>query len=129
MARVSNDDAAFRLPAIWLGPPGARLPESRMQTLLVWAAVTMVIIWLGYLFSPAGTHLHLVIAGFSWLIAVPITRKVMKHVDFDQPLRWVAGVVVDEVTTPRPLSDEPVTYVTGLSPKFRAPGRTPDEDA
>lgn len=115
MPKVSTDDMARRLQSVYLGPPSMRWPDMRFQAIGFFAAVELALLWMVVLLRPDGTPVGIVAAMVSPLVALLITRKVMAHVDYDRPIRWMLTTLINEVTAPRPLPRTPTT--TAVTPR------------
>lgn len=115
MPKVSTDDAARRLRIIYLGPVDFPLPwPVSFPTLGAWVAVTGVVALLSVALNPAGTRLWMLGVLAAPLVGVLATRKLMRRVDHDQPLRFWAWVLRAEIDGPRPVDNTPTTHVTRL---------------
>lgn len=108
MPILSTDDQARRIRYIWLGPRGFRLPEARFPAWGLFVFVTFLLCALSFALAPPGTRLAVLGCIIAPLIALPLTRLVMRYVDHDRPLRYWMNVVVTELDTPRPL--DPATH-------------------
>lgn len=120
MPIVSTDDQARRLRYIYLGPVGFRLPfDARFPAIGMWMGVAFVLGLLSYTFAPAGTHLGRLGAIVAPLVAIVITRRVMRHVDHDRPLRWWAATLFsNELRTPRPITNGVTTHTRTTPTNF-----------
>lgn len=106
MPVVRTDDAAKRLRYIYLGPSNWRLPvDVRFPSL----GMFLVLCIFGWLLSFSLTptfRLALVFCVGATIIAGLVTKKVMKHVDHDRPIRYWLAVIRSELSTPRPPADQ-----------------------
>jgi hypothetical protein len=101
MPRLRTDDGPRKLRAVWLGPAGSTLPFQ--WTYVQWL-VTLVAIPIGA--AAGGLLLWLLGAGPVWTLSIGVlwggaggvwgAVKVMRHVTFDEPLRYLRRLVRGE---------------------------------
>jgi hypothetical protein len=101
MPRLRTDDGPRKLRAVWLGPAGGTLPFQ--WTYVQWL-VTLVAIPIGA--AVGGLLLWLLGAGLVWTLSIGVlwggaagvwlAVKVMQHVTYDEPLRYLRRLVRGE---------------------------------
>jgi hypothetical protein len=101
MPRLRTDDGPRKLRAVWLGPAGSTLPFQ--WTYVQWL-VTLVAIPIGA--AAGGFLLWMLGAGLVWTLSVGVlwggaggvwlAVKVMRHVTYDEPLRYLRRLVRGE---------------------------------
>jgi hypothetical protein len=101
MPRLRTDDGPRKLRAVWLGPAGSTLPFQ--WTYVQWL-VTLVAIPIGA--AVGGLLLWLLGAGPVWTLSIGVlwggaagvwmAVKVMRHVTYDEPLRYLRRLVRGE---------------------------------
>ena len=101
MPRLRTDDGPRKLRAVWLGPAGGTLPFQ--WTYVQWL-VTLVAIPIGA--AAGGFLLSILGAGLVWTLSVGVlwggaagvwvAVKVMRHVTYDEPLRYLQRLVRGE---------------------------------
>lgn len=121
MPKVSTDDQARRLRYIYLGPVGFRFPfDARFPAIGMTLGIAAFLSLLSFAFAPAGTKLDLLGVLLSPIPAIWLTRKAMKHVEHDRPLRWWVTVLAAELNTPRP-HPEPTERFVAPAPALFSP--------
>ena len=101
MPRLSTDDGPRKLRAVWLGPAGSALPFQ--WTYVQWG-VTLVAIPIGAVVG--GLLVGSLGAGAVWTLSIGVlwgaaagvwvAVKVMRHVTYDEPLRYQRRLVRGE---------------------------------
>jgi hypothetical protein len=101
MPRLRTDDGPRKLRAVWLGPAGSALPFQ--WTYVQWL-VTLVAIPIGA--TVGGLLVWLLGAGLVWTFAIGVlwggaaavwlAVRVMRHVTYDEPLRYQRRLVRGE---------------------------------
>jgi hypothetical protein len=101
MPRLRTDDGPRKLRAVWLGPAGSTLPFQ--WTYVQWL-VTLVAIPIGA--AAGGLLLWMLGAGPVWTLSIGVlwggaagvwmAVKVMRHVTYDEPLRYLRRLVRGE---------------------------------
>lgn len=120
MDEIATDDQSKRLPFRWLGPPGLRWPvDARLSAWGVALVLTVTFVLTAWVLAPTvGLKVLGVVAATA--AALTVTRKVMRHVDYDRPVRHHMAMLVAEVRTPRPPTAEPDTYELHVDPDLFA---------
>lgn len=102
MPNLRTDDGPRKLRAIWLGPKGATLPFE--WTYVQWSVVIAALVLTPFILGPivwllTGDVAWAVVLGVVWggpggaYLAV----RIMKHVTFDEPLRFKRQMASDVV--------------------------------
>ena len=101
MPRLRTDDGPRKLRAVWLGPAGSTLPFQ--WTYVQWL-VTLVAIPVGAIIG--GALVGLTGAGWVWTLGIGVlwggaagvwvAVKLMRHVTYDEPLRYQRRLVRGE---------------------------------
>jgi hypothetical protein len=101
MPRLRTDDGPRKLRAVWLGPAGSTLPFQ--WTYVQWL-VTLIAIPIGA--AVGGVLVWLLGVGLVWTLSVGVlwggaagvwgAVKVMRHVTYDEPLRYQRRLVRGE---------------------------------
>ncbi|MFD7161245.1 hypothetical protein ACFV9C_42135 [Kribbella sp. NPDC059898] len=99
MPELRTDDGPRRLRAVWLGPKGLRWPAD--WTYVQWGVFLslglIMTVLLVLVLIPASGWLA-AMGGPTWgfALAYLITPRVMKHIDYDRPLRWYRRHLMSE---------------------------------
>lgn len=97
---IYTDDDARGLEYEYRGPVNMELPPARPAAYGVAGGVTIVVIFLAWLLSPA-PQVTVVAVLLSPGVGILVARKVMRHVDYYRPVRYWTSVARLEVEAPR----------------------------